>query len=646
MKDFSDKKLPFKVWKYEEQTKIKHLVFEDYFDKWVKILGRHGKLNYIDGFAGCGAYKDEKGKIYPGSPILAAEIIERNKINLGRDVNLIIIDKDEKNLENIEKILKYKNINVNPIFINDDFDRAINKILNKTPRLLPTFFLVDPFGYKIKFTTLKRIINIKHSEILLNFMFNAINRWMGDPSKHQVITDLMGTPNWIHIPKLAKKEREDEIIRLFRKNLKDIAKFVFPYGLNFPEKQRTYYYLFHIANHHLAASIMKSCFAKYAKGRIKYLGIKGNQLTFWDLGGFKTQEIKNFLFDKYRGVKKKYVEIIKENIDETPYQEKEIKNSIKELEKENKIYIERFPKITIRKKQLKVSIEDLDIIYFNFFPSIERKSLLYKTKVEYGNFTINHVFGCAHGCNYPCYARMMAKRYGKIKDYDEWLYPKIVSNSLELLDKEIPKYKNEIDFVHLSFSTDPFMYDKLNKRTFPHIKELTLKIIAKLNRFNLKCTVLTKGIFPKELINTRKFGKHNEYGITLVSLDEKFKKVFEPYSPSFLERIKALKFLHNKGLKTWVSIEPYPTPNILPSPGKVGQDLNEILKKMSFVDKVIFGRMNYNVRSSLFEDNKDFYEEMAKKVISFCKKNKIKYHIKAGTQKKYDASTEKIFREN
>ena len=31
-----------------------------------------------------------------------------------------------------------------------------------------------------------------------------------------------------------------------------------------------------------------------------------------------------------------------------------------------------------------------------------RKSLIYKTGVEYGDYTLNHVLGCSHGCNYPC----------------------------------------------------------------------------------------------------------------------------------------------------------------------------------------------------------------------------------------------------
>lgn len=252
--------------------------------------------------------------------------------------------------------------------------------------------------------------------------------------------------------------------------------------------------------------------------------------------------------------------------------------------------------------------------------TIERKSLLYKSGVEYADFCLNHAEGCSHGCKYPCYAYMMKKRCGVVKTYEEWCRPKIVSNALELLDKEIPRYKNKIKYVHLCFSTDPFMYRQRE------VIDLSLKIIERLNADNIRCTVLTKGIFPRELANGNGYSKDNEYGITLVSLDENFKKQFEPYSANFKDRISSLKYLHNKGLRTWVSMEPYPTPNI------IRQDLRDILKAISFVDKIIFGRLNYNVKSSEFKYTKEFYNSLACSVVKFCKKNRIDYHIKAGTQ--------------
>ena len=253
--------------------------------------------------------------------------------------------------------------------------------------------------------------------------------------------------------------------------------------------------------------------------------------------------------------------------------------------------------------------------------NIVRKTLLYQSGVEYADFCLNHVEGCSHGCRYPCYAYMMKKRCGIVKSYDDWCKPKIVTNALELLDKEIPKYKNKIKYVHLCFSTDPFMYNQ------EQVCDLSLKIIDKLNLNKIRCTVLTKGIFPKEVVKRNGFSANNEYGITLVSLDEKFKKDFEPNSAPFQNRIRSLEYLHKKGFKTWVSMEPYPTPNL------IRQDLIKILDAVSFVDRIIFGRLNYNVKSSEFKYTKEFYNSLALSVIKFCKRHGIDYHIKQGTQR-------------
>jgi len=160
-----------------------------------------------------------------------------------------------------------------------------------------------------------------------------------------------------------------------------------------------------------------------------------------------------------------------------------------------------------------------------------RKTLLYKSKVEYADFCLNHVEGCAHGCRFPCYAMMLKKRCGIIKSYEEWLRPKIVSNALELLEKEIPRYKNKIKFVHLCFSTDPFMCG------YPEVSDLTLKIIERLNKDNIRCVVLTKGLYPRILADKKKYGSYNEYGTTLVSLDDNFKERFEPYSAPYKKEL-------------------------------------------------------------------------------------------------------------
>ncbi len=247
---------------------------------------------------------------------------------------------------------------------------------------------------------------------------------------------------------------------------------------------------------------------------------------------------------------------------------------------------------------------------------IKRKTMLYKTGVEYGDYTINHVQGCAHGCKFPCYAMMMAKRFGKAKTYEEWCEPKLVKNALEILDKEIPKLKDKISSVHLCFTTDPFMYG------YDEISHMSIEIIRKLNAAGIKCTVLTKGILPAELTI---LSDENEYGITLISLDETFRKEMEPNTAPYQDRIAALRALHDAGCKTWVSIEPYPTPNF------IEQDINEILEVISFCDKIIFGRLNYNKKVSEYNGYKNFFNSVAEQVIEYCRINNKKCHIKDGT---------------
>ena len=249
--------------------------------------------------------------------------------------------------------------------------------------------------------------------------------------------------------------------------------------------------------------------------------------------------------------------------------------------------------------------------------TIKRQSLLYKTEVEYGDYTINHVKGCAHGCLFPCYAFNMAKRFGNVKSYEEWIEPKLVSNSLELLEVEIPKYKKDIKSVQLSFTTDPFM------EQYPEVGEMTLKIINRLNQDDIKAVILTKSVLPDTLLNTSRI---NEYGITLVSQDESFRKKYEPYTADYERRIAALKKLHDNGFYTWVSIEPYPTPNICK------QDLKEILDRINFVDYIVFGRLHYNKLVSQFKNYKEYYNELAVFVEEYCKKHRIKCHIKNGTK--------------
>ena len=248
--------------------------------------------------------------------------------------------------------------------------------------------------------------------------------------------------------------------------------------------------------------------------------------------------------------------------------------------------------------------------------TITRKTMLYQTGVEYGDYTMNHVQGCAHGCKFPCYAFLMKKRFGQIKDYEEWLEPCLVSNTLELLDREIPRLRDKIQSVQLCFTTDPFM------NGYPEVGAMSIAAIRKLNNAGIRCTTLTKGILPLELAQ---LSPENEHGITLISLDESYREKMEPGASPYADRLAALRALHDAGCRTWVSIEPYPTPNL------IEQDLQNILDAVNFVDKIIFGRTNYCKEVNAYKQHKAFYNRLAAQVTEFFEQHCIQYHIKEKT---------------
>jgi len=353
--------LPFETWVYEEQTKNKHKVFEDYFDKWVKIIGKNNPFNYIDGFGGCGAYKDKEG-IHYGSPILAAMIIQKSQ---KKNCSIIVIDTKKKHIENIKKIKEYVGIDCKMQFAEGDFDSVINGVLDKHSKMAPTFFFIDPFGFSgIRYSTLKKIMERYQMEILLTFMFEGITRFLSLPQNEEILDGLFGTTEWKSLIGLHGNEKEDKMINLYKQQLKKITKFVFPYRIEFPSSKRTYYYLFHLTGYHKGAVIMKSSFAKFNLGRVAYVGSRANQLTLFDIENVKIETVEEFLLNKYPNERKKYLELIEENIDEVPYLESDFYKALKELEKEKKIKIVRDPPFTPVRKSPRESIQEQDTIIF------------------------------------------------------------------------------------------------------------------------------------------------------------------------------------------------------------------------------------------------------------------------------------------
>ncbi len=379
----------YQTWLYEPQTEMKHKVLKYYLPIWAKILSKYNNcLNYINGFGGIGAYhtKDDiKSNKYLsknwGSPIFSMQAIDELKKNgMIEHANAVIMDNQKVNIENLINItveLNIKNININ--YICGNFDDEINKILDglQGNQLYPTFFLIDPFGFSIKIKTIERIMAFEKAEVLINFMYNAINRYVKHHNDkiNQRYDELFGTPDWRNFADMAGEDKELALVNLFREQCKKFSGFVYPYKLNFPEKNRPYFYLFHLTNHYLGCKLMKEAFANNNNGEFEYRGEIEKQPDLLDLMGEKYETaifkrlctkcfiekklhncIKCILF-RFNGQSLTYKEFIKIIVDKLPFTEKEIKRMLNDFEKKNIIKVES-------SRNRRTGFENSDIIRF------------------------------------------------------------------------------------------------------------------------------------------------------------------------------------------------------------------------------------------------------------------------------------------
>ncbi|GAB4267904.1 MAG: hypothetical protein Kow0092_21450 [Deferrisomatales bacterium] len=247
-----------------------------------------------------------------------------------------------------------------------------------------------------------------------------------------------------------------------------------------------------------------------------------------------------------------------------------------------------------------------------------RKSLLYRSRSALGGYAINPMEGCRHGCRYPCYAMAMMRRFGRVRSYAEWIQPKLAVGAEALLERELDRIDlAEAGPVTLSLTCDPFPYGE------PQVAELSLGLIGQLNRRGVPVRVLTKGALPVGLPLEAAGGRPNEFGVSLVSLHENFRRKYEPFAAPSPERVAALRRLYEAGARTWACVEPYPPPSV------VEQDLGRLLEALSFVDALYFGRWNYGgaeVRGTTYTEA---YQEALDQVTRFCRSRGIACEARA-----------------
>jgi three-Cys-motif partner protein len=238
------------IWVIEPHTEAKHAILRKYLDAWLPIMTSwNGHVNYIDGFAGPGEY--EGGE--EGSPIIAIRAIMEHKAKLKSDFGLLFIEADKERCEfleqKIESIDLPKNISVGCHC--GRFDEAMAVILDeldiKESKIAPTFVFIDPFGFSgVPFSIIKRIMEHPRCEVLITFMYEEINRFIGNARLWASLTELFGSDEWKGVINIKDSRRREIALQdIYKKQLETEANIEHVLSFKMTNKaNRTDYFLF------------------------------------------------------------------------------------------------------------------------------------------------------------------------------------------------------------------------------------------------------------------------------------------------------------------------------------------------------------------------------------------------------------------
>lgn len=333
------------AWPYEEQTQIKHKVLGLYYKIYASKLGVNSNILFVDCHGGCGAYINKDNIISYGSSVIVDDVCSSVFLKRKTKNYIIISERDKHNYDNLNKViteLKISNIKT----YNSDYNSVLTQ-----PRLRsfykkhPTLFFIDPFGYyDTPMANMKELMGSFGNEILINFMFDFLNRGISVSSVDETqLTSFFGSEEWKKARLKTGTDRESFLVNLYKERLKTTtgAKFVFAYRLCYPTKNQTYYYLIHATNHIDGINNMKNSFAAINNGRVEYLGKKNNNISLFDMDFFKQEELSCFLKEKFSGKSITFDELLENIVEDTATIEKDLRATVKAMEQKGAVSIQR-----------------------------------------------------------------------------------------------------------------------------------------------------------------------------------------------------------------------------------------------------------------------------------------------------------------
>lgn len=253
-----------------EQSIIKARIIAKYFWAWAKVIiptakQHDNRIAYIDLFAGPGRYKD--GTISTPLKILEQAIADPDMsqmlVTLFNDKDAINAGKLEKaigELPGIER-MKYK-----PQVVNQEVGTEIVQLFTRM-RMVPTFFFVDPWGYKgLSLGLINSVLKNWGCDCIFFFNYNRVNMGLPNEAVRDHMNVLFGEERADQVRKklngLSPEEKETLIVEELSEALKEMGgQFVLPFTFRNEKGSRTTHHLIYVSKAFRGYEIMKGIMA-------------------------------------------------------------------------------------------------------------------------------------------------------------------------------------------------------------------------------------------------------------------------------------------------------------------------------------------------------------------------------------------------
>ena len=227
---------------------------------------------YVDGFAGPGRYS--KGE--DGSPLIALRVALSQSANITARIRFVFIEEREDRVEVLREVISSLEIADNfsiEVLGGESFEIAFGRILdsynNAGRPLPPTFAFVDPFGWSgVPFSIVREIMSHRSCEVLVNFMYEEINRFLGHPDQEENFDAFFGIHEWREGVGLAGPQARNRFLHdLYGRQLRGAAdaKYIRSFEMR-NERDVVDYYLFYATNNILGLKKMKEAMWRVDQG--------------------------------------------------------------------------------------------------------------------------------------------------------------------------------------------------------------------------------------------------------------------------------------------------------------------------------------------------------------------------------------------